>query len=92
MTHYEITGSAPVTAAQLPCTEQGHCFRKHLKYYLIMIKSEYAGEKPPQPEYVVMAKSKNTWRFGGGTFPNRPMGETSVILDRQDEARYRAPR
>ena len=86
---FQITGSTPVTAAQLPCTEQGHCFRRHIQYHLFMVKSEYAGETPPQPEFVVMAKSKEGWRFGGGTFPNRPMGETSVILDKKDEARYR---
>ena len=89
---YEITGSAPVTAEQLPCTEQGHCFRRHIEYHMFTIKSEYSGETPPQPEFVVMAKSDEGWRFGGGSFPNRPMGETSVILDRKDEARYRALR
>lgn len=86
---YSIDRIVPLHATQVPCTEQGHCFRKDVQVIIITIKSRYEKAKPPQPEYVVMAKSPEGWRFGGGTFPNRPLGETAVILDRKDEARYR---
>lgn len=86
---WEIEAVAPVTAAQLPCTEMGHCFRQGVPYVFISLNSSYSKAKPPQPEFVVMAKSDEGWKFGGGTFPDTPMGETSVILDRKDESRYR---
>jgi hypothetical protein len=85
---YHIVGAAGAAAADLPCTEMGHCFREGLEYVLVVIESEYEKAQPKQPEFVVMAKSGNDWLFGGGTFLNRPMGETTVIMTEQDEQRY----
>ncbi len=85
---YTVKGAAEATAADLPCTEMGHCFRDGLDYVLIVIESEYGKARPRQPEFVVMAKSSDDWLFGGGTFLNRPMGETAVIMTEQDEQRY----
>jgi hypothetical protein len=67
----------------------GHCYRKDVQYVFILLRSTYAKAAPAQPEYVVMAKSEEGWKFGGGTFPDTPMGETSSILNRKDEHRYR---
>ncbi len=86
---YDIEGISPVTASQLPCTEMGHCFRPGIQYVFFLIRSTYEKATPPQPEFAVMAKSEEGWKFGGGTFPDTPMGETSVILDRKDEEKYR---
>lgn len=87
---YSIYAAFPVAAEQIPCTEQRHCFRKGVEYVMFMIHSRYKGRnQPPQPEFAVMSLSEEGWRYGGGTFPYRPMGETSVLLDEVDEARYR---
>lgn len=75
-------------AAQIPCTEQGHCYRSGVRYIVFLIQSRYERATPAQPEYAAMAWSVEGWRFGGGTFLNRPMGETSVILTEEDERRY----
>ncbi len=85
---FKVEKALPLYATQLPCTEMGHCYRKDVDVILFLIASQYEKASPPQPEYIVMARSKEGWRFGGGTFPNRPMGETSLILDRKDERRY----
>ncbi len=86
--HYAVVGAAEATSTDLPCTEMGHCFREGLEYVLIVIESEYEKVQPAQPEFVVMARSGDDWLFGGGSFLNRPMGETSVIMTEQDEQRY----
>lgn len=86
---YTIVGQAEVTAAQLPCSEQGHCYRPGIDYVLFTLRSEYENAAPPQPEYVAMALSGDQWVFGGGTLLNRPFGETSVIMTESDERRYR---
>lgn len=86
---YEIVGQAQVTAEQLPCSEQGHCYRPGIDYVLFIMRTEYETATPPQPEYVAMALSRDQWVFGGGTFLNRPFGETSVIMTESDERRYR---
>ena len=86
---FSVEAAAPATAADLPCTEQKHCFRGGVKYALFAIRSDYEKAEPPQPEFAVMAWSDDGWRFGGGTFLNRPLGETAVIMTRQDEERYR---
>ncbi len=86
---YMAESGAPVQAEQLPCTEQGHCFRRDVQYIIYLIRTEYEHAEPGQPEFAVMAKSSEGWKFGGGTILNRPMGETSVIMTTQDEARYR---
>ena len=86
---YVIDKAFEVAADQIPCTEQGHCFRKGVPYVLFMIRSQYGRQQPPQPEYVVMGMSARRWRFAGGTFPFRPLGETAVLLDEKDEERYR---
>lgn len=87
---YDIYASFPVEAEQIPCTEQGHCFRKGVEYVMFLIRSRYEGRnQPPQPEFAVMSMSEEGWRYAGGTFPFHPMGETSVLLDERDEARYR---
>lgn len=87
---YSIVGEAAVTADQLPCTEQGHRYRPGIRYVMFTIRSEYAHATPPQPEYVAMAELDGEWFFGGGTFPNRPFGETSAIMTEADERRFRA--
>ena len=88
---FGIDKTLRVRASQIPCTEHGHCFREGVDYVLFTIRSRYYGAKqPPQPEYAVMAMSDEGWRFAGGTFPFRPLGETAVLLDAADERRYRA--
>ncbi|MEM9618224.1 MAG: hypothetical protein AAF936_09715 [Pseudomonadota bacterium] len=89
VTAYMVESGAPVRAGDLPCTEQGHCFRQGVQYIIYIMRTEYEKAEPAQPEFAVMAKSGEGWRFGGGTLLNRPLGETAVILTRQDEARYR---
>ena len=86
---HEIEAAAPASAEDLPCTEMGHCFRKGVKYVIFVIRSDYEIAEPAQPEFAVMAHSDEGWRFGGGSFLNRPMGETSVIMTVQDERRYK---
>jgi len=86
---YFAESGAPIQAEQLPCTEMGHCYRRGVQYIIYIIRTEYEKAEPSQPEFVVMAKSREGWRFGGGSFLNRPMGETSVIMTKQDEARYK---
>ncbi|MEO1241287.1 MAG: hypothetical protein AAFX54_05215 [Pseudomonadota bacterium] len=89
VTTYMVESGAPVRAEDLPCTEQGHCFRQGVQYIIYIMRTEYEKAEPAQPEFAVMAKSNEGWRFGGGTLLNRPLGETAVIMTRQDEARYR---
>ncbi len=86
---YTITGQSEVTAEQLPCSEQGHCYRPGVQYVLFTLATEYENAAPPQPEYVAMALDGDQWYFGGGTMLNRPFGETSVIMTESDERRYR---
>lgn len=85
---YAISGRAPAAADQLPCTEQGHCFRGGVDYVLLLVTTGYDRAAPAQPEYAVMALSSEGWRFGGGSILNRPLGETAVILTESDERRY----
>ncbi|MBI1358987.1 MAG: hypothetical protein GC155_01755 [Alphaproteobacteria bacterium] len=85
---YEIQRQSAVLASSLPCTEQRHCFHKDIRYVAFVIASTYKTASPPQPEYAVMAWSEEGWRFGGGTFLNRPLGETAVILTEEDERLY----
>ncbi|MEZ5891860.1 MAG: hypothetical protein R3C58_01740 [Parvularculaceae bacterium] len=85
---FEILGQLAVKAEQLPCTEYRHCYRRRVCYVFFKIASRYSIAAPPQPEYAVMAFSNEGWRFGGGTFPNRPLGETAVIMTEADEKRY----
>lgn len=85
---YSIRSYAPVSSAQLPCTELGHCFRERVPYVVAVLDTRYEAAEPPQPEYCVMARSDEGWRFGGGTILNRPLGETAVIMTRADERRY----
>jgi len=84
----DVTKAGPVDARQLPCTELRHCYRKDMQVVLILLHTRYEKAEPVQPEYVIMANSDDGWKFGGGTFPALPAGETMVILDRKDEARY----
>lgn len=83
-----IVSRAAIGAERLPCTEQGHCFRPDVPYVIFILRTRYEIAAPPQPEFCVMAKSSEGWRFGGGTLLNRPLGETAVIMTRQDERRY----
>ncbi|MGE0737459.1 MAG: hypothetical protein AB7P50_22190 [Alphaproteobacteria bacterium] len=85
---FSLRDGVPAQAAQIPCTEQGHCYRPGVRYVVFLIQSRYERASPAQPEYAAMAWSAEGWRFGGGTFLNRPMGETSVILTEADERRY----
>lgn len=89
LTGYTIKAAQPIDAAKLPCTEMGHCYRQGVQYILFIVTSAYEKAASGQPEYVAMSKSDEGWRFGGGTFPNRPLGETAVILTEADERRYR---
>ena len=86
---YVAEYGTPIQADQIPCTEQGHCARRGIQYIMYIIRTEYETAEPGQPEYAIMAKSRAGWRFGGGSFLNRPMGETSIIMTEQDEARYK---
>lgn len=89
---FKILAVGAVTPEQIPCTEMGHCFRKDMQTVMIAMDSRYAKVGARDKEYVVMANSSEGWRVGGGTFLNRPVGETMVILDRRDERRYKYQR
>lgn len=78
----------PIASKDIPCTEQGHCYRKNVPVLLFFLKTKYSKNTPPQPEYAVMARSDDGWFFGGGTFPNRPMGETLLIMNEKDVKKY----
>ena len=86
----EILAVGPIEAENIPCTEMGHCYRKDMQTVMIVVNSRYAKVGAREKEYVVMARPEDGWRYGGGTFLNRPYGETMAILDRKDEraARY----
>lgn len=85
-----VTHVLPVDAAQIPCTEMGHCFRKGVPYVLLMLRTRYERKQVPQPEFAVMSMSDEGWRWAGGTFPATALGETAVLLDDADEKRFRA--
>jgi hypothetical protein len=85
---YEIVAVAPVTPGVIPCTEMGHCYRRGMQVVMIILTSRYGKIDKPLKEYAVKTNSQQGWRFGGGTFLNRPFGETMLILDRKDERRY----
>lgn len=85
----QVQGAGIVDSATLPCTEMGHCYRPDLKVAVIVLQSTYQKASPKQPETAYMVWTDTGWRYGGGTFPNLPAGETMVILDEQDEKRYR---
>lgn len=88
LVEHVVTDRAATSAGQLPCTELKHCFRPDVAYVLFLLRTRYEIAAPPQPEFCVMARSGEGWRFGGGTLLNRPLGETAVIMTRQDELRY----
>lgn len=85
---YIVRAHLPVTSAELPKTEMGHRFREHVDYVISILETRYENAAPAQPEYFVGARSREGWRFAGGTILNRPLGETAVILTVQDEQRY----
>lgn len=85
----DVQAGDPIAAEKLPCTEMRHCYRRGVQYVVFVLRTTYEKASPGQPEYVAMAKSDEGWRFGGGTFPNRPLGETAVIMTESDESRYR---
>lgn len=84
-----VQGAGIVDSATLPCTEMGHCYRPDMKVAVIVLQSTYQKASPKQPETAYMVWTDAGWRYGGGTFPNLPAGETLGILDEQDERRYR---
>lgn len=88
LVEHVIANRAALGAERLPCTEQGHCFRPDVPYVIFFLRTRYEIAAPPQPEFCVMARSSEGWRFGGGTLLNRPLGETAVIMTPQDERRY----
>lgn len=88
LVEHAVTDRAAVSAGQLPCTELKHCFRPQIAYVLFVLRTRYEIAAPPQPEFCVMARSGEGWRFGGGTLLNRPLGETAVIMTHRDELRY----
>jgi len=77
-----------IAAEKVPCTEMGHCYRRDMQVVIIVLNSHYEKIGDMEKEYVLMTNSEDGWRFGGGTFLNRPFGETLGILDRHDEKRY----
>lgn len=87
---FDLVAARSVKAEQLPCTEMGHCYRRNVSYALFIVRTRYSRKDVAQPEFIVMAQSDEGWRFAGGTFPGTPMGETAVLLDEADEAKYRA--
>jgi hypothetical protein len=89
LTAYEVEVADAIDAEKLPCTEMRHCYRRGVQYVVVILRTTYEKAAPGQPEYAAMAKSDEGWRFGGGTFPNRPLGETAVILTESDERLYR---
>jgi hypothetical protein len=80
-----VAMAGPIDAANLPCTEMGHCYHADIQYAIFTFRTRYEIAAPGQPEFAVMARSDEGWRFGGGTFPDRPLGESAVILDAQTE-------
>ena len=83
----ELQSAGPIDAGHLPCTEMGHCYHRDVQYVVFTFRTRYEIAAPGQPEFAVMARSDEGWRFGGGTFPDRPLGESAVILDEQTERR-----
>ena len=79
-----------VNAKQIPCTEMGHCWRKGVPYVVLMLRTRYERKQVPQPEFAVMAMSDEGWRWAGGTFPATALGETAVLLNEADDAKFRA--
>ncbi len=86
--NYQVIASDAITAAEVPCSEMGHCFRKGLQLVAIVVSSEYEKTGKIPKEYIVMANSENGWRYAGGNFLNYFLGETDLIFSRQDERRY----
>tara|TARA_R110002096_G_scaffold302466_3_gene497381 strand:- start:183 stop:725 length:543 start_codon:yes stop_codon:yes gene_type:complete len=84
----KVEKAVSIAPEKIPCTEQGHCYRKNIPVLMFLLQTEYTKNTPPQPEYVVMARSDKGWLFGGGTFPNRPMGETLLIMNQKDVDKY----
>jgi hypothetical protein len=85
---YAVDSRAAISGEQLPRTEQGHRFRPNVSYVIFLLRTQYEVAAPPQPEFCVIARSDEGWRFGGGTILNRPLGKTAVIMTEQDERRY----
>lgn len=85
---YDIYFVSAIAAEKIPCTEMGHCYRKDMQVVMIVLNSHYEKIGAMDKEFVLMARSGDEWLFGGGTFLNRPFGETMGILDRHDEKRY----
>lgn len=84
-----VIAVAAITPAKIPCTEMRHCYRKDIQTVMIIVNSQYGKVGAMEKEYVVMANSDDGWAYGGGSFLNRPYGETMGILDRQDERRIK---
>ena len=89
LTSIEVLQAGPIAADTLPCTERGHCYRPGVRYVFLMFRTRYEHVDGELTEYAAMAESGEGWRFGGGNILNRPLGETSVIMTRTDENRYR---
>lgn len=89
LTSIEIIQAGPIEADTLPCSERGHCYRPGVRYVFLMFRTRYENIDEELTEYVAMSESGEGWRFGGGNILNRPLGETSVIMTRTDESRYR---
>ncbi len=89
LTGIEVIQAGPIDAGTLPCTERGHCYRPGVRYVFLLFRTRYEHVDGELTEYVAMAESGEGWRFGGGNILNRPLGETSVIMTRTDESRYR---
>lgn len=78
-----------ISAEDLPCTEMKHCYRRKVEYIALIIDASYEHLDGSQRELAVMSKSHEGWRVGGGSVLQRPLGESMVVLNHQDEQFYK---
>ncbi|TNE62031.1 MAG: hypothetical protein EP335_13680 [Alphaproteobacteria bacterium] len=92
LTTVDIRSAGPMPGDKLPCTEMRHCYPTDLTAVVLILDTSYAHAAVKQPEFMVMVQGEEGWRVGGGNFPNRPFGESMVILNSIDERRYQPGR
>lgn len=86
----EMRAVGGIEAQKVPSTEVGQCRCKAKQTGKIVFGSHYGKACDHSKDFIVMANSKEGWRYGGGSFLNRQYSETMAILDRKAEhaARY----
>lgn len=89
---YDTLAVSALHTSQLPCTEMGHCYRKDMQVVIIFVNSHYENIGDKNKEFIIMANHRDGWGWGGGTFLNRPFGESIVIMDRADVNKYKRNR